>query len=158
MIAKFVEENMIQSTIQNQIKYFQATAEKLQAKFQPQLDKVNEEGRTFLKNMGATLEEGKSLSEVVAQLREKNPSLKSFLYNLDAATYDARKKIEWNANMIPAFAKFEAEKKFEKEVKPVIKSYAEKAEGYIETAESNVKELAQKATDLGNELKAKVSN
>ena len=138
------------STIKTQIK-------QLQDKFQPQIDKVSTESRTFLKNMGATVVEGKSLSEVVAQLREKNPSIKSFLYNLDAATYDLRKKIEWNANMIPAFAKFEAEKKFERKVKPVLDSYVEKAEGYIESAESSVKELADKATKLGSELKAKVS-
>jgi hypothetical protein len=141
---------MTTSSLKTQIK-------QLQDKFQPQIDKVNVEGRNFLKNMGATTIEGKSLSEIFAEIREKNPSVKSFLYNLDAATYDLRKKIEWNANMIPAFAKFEAEKKFERKVKPFLDSYLEKAEGYIESAESGVKDLADKATKFSEEFKAKVT-
>ncbi len=138
---------MIQETFKSQLKQVQAISDKVQSTLKPQLDKATQEGKKVLSQLGATATEDKSISEVIAEIREHNPTLKSLILNLDTATYDARKQLSWNANMMSAYALFQAETKFEKEVKPAV-------EGYLSNAESKLKSLLEKAT----ELKAKVIN
>lgn len=138
---------MIQETFKSQLKQVQAISEKVQSTLKPQLDKATQEGKKVLSQLGATATEEKSISEVIAEIREHNPTLKSLILNLDTATYDARKQLSWNANMMSAYALFQAETKFEKDVKPAV-------EGYLSNAESKFKALLEKA----NELKAKVVN
>jgi len=138
---------MIQEAFKSQFKQVQAISEKVQSQLKPQLDKATKEGKKVLSQLGATKTEEKSVSEIIAEIREQNPTLKRLILSLDSATYDARKQLTWNASMMSAYAKFQAEIKFEKDVKPAV-------EGYLSTAESQFKTLLEKA----NELKAKVIN
>lgn len=138
---------MIQETIKTQMKQVQAFADKLQEQVRPQLEKANQEGKRVLKQLGAEVGESDSLSQIFAQIREHNPTLKQLIFNIDAATYDARKQLSWNANMMSAYAVMEAEKAYAKQVKPTLTRYAE-------SVEAQIKQLTDKAIDL----KAKVLN
>jgi len=141
---------MIQEAFKSQFKQVQEISEKVQSQLKPQLDKAAKEGKKVLSQLGATKTEEKSISEIIAEIREQNPTLKRLILSLDSATYDARKQLTWNASMMSAYAKFQAEIKFEKlekKVKPAV-------EEYLSTAESQFKTLLEKA----NELKAKVIN
>ena len=138
---------MIQEAFKSQFKQAQAISEKVQSQLKPQFDKAAKEGKKVLSQLGATKTEEKSISEIIAEIREQNPTLKRLILSLDSATYDARKQLSWNASMMSAYAKFQAEIKFDKNVKPAVESY-------IATAENQFKTLLDKA----NELKAKVIN
>ena len=138
---------MIQEAFKSQLKQVQAIREKVQSQLKPQFDKAAKEGKKVLSQLGATKTEEKSVSEIITEIKEHNPTLKRLILNLDLATYDTRKQFTWNANMMSAYAKFQAEIKFEKNIKPAV-------EGYLSTAESQFKAFLDKA----NELKAKVIN
>ncbi len=138
---------MIQEAFKSQFKQVQAISEKVQSQLKPQLDKAAKEGKKVLSQLGATKTEEKSISEIISEIREQNPTLKRLILSLDSATYDARKQLTWNASMMSAYAKFQAEIKFDKNVKPAV-------ENYLSTAESQFKTLLEKA----NELKEKVIN
>lgn len=138
---------MIQETIKSQIKHVQELADKLQEQIKPQLEKANQEGKRVLQQLGAEVEENSSVSTVFSQIREHNPTLKQLFLNLDTATYDARKQLSWNANMMSAYALMEAEKAYDKQVKPVVNRY-------VENVEAQLKVLTEKAA----ELKSKVTN
>ncbi|MCP5161814.1 MAG: hypothetical protein H7A00_09125 [Hahellaceae bacterium] len=136
---------MIQETVKTQLEQVKTLRNKVEAQVKPQLDKVSAEAKKVLSQLGANLDEQKSVKEIVSAIRSHNPTFKSFWLKLDAATYDARKRFEWNATMMSAYAKFKAEVNFEKKVKPMLESYKD-------AAENQVKGLVAKA----NELKAKV--
>ncbi|WP_250657878.1 hypothetical protein [Alkalimarinus coralli] len=138
---------MIQETFKSQIKQIQSVSEKVQSQLKPQLDKATKEGKKVLSQLGSTDTDNKSAAEIIAEIREHNPTLKRLILNLDTATYDARKQLSWNAAMMGSYAKLQAENKFNTDVKPAIDSY-------LSTVDSKVKELLEKA----NELKAKVTN
>lgn len=138
---------MIQETFKTQLKQIQSVSEKVQSQLKPQLDKATAEGKKVLSQLGSTETEEKSVAEIIAEIREHNPTLKRLILNLDSATYDARKQLSWNASMMSAYAKLQAEIKFNKDVKPAI-------EEYVATVDGKFKSLLEKA----NELKGKVTN
>lgn len=106
-----------------------------------QFGKASEELKHILAELGVNLSEAKSLGDVVSQIRAKNPTLKNLVLNLDAATYDARKRFAWNAYMTSAYARTRAEEAYEQNVRPRLTEYAE-------TAETQVKDLLGKASAL----------
>ena len=138
---------MIQETFKTQLKQIQSVSDKVQSQLKPQLDKATKEGIKVLSQLGSDVTEEKTVAEVIAEIREHNPTLKRLVLNLDSATYDARKQFSWNATMMSAYAKLQAEIRFNKEVKPTI-------EEYLSTADEKFKFLLEKA----NELKGKVVN
>ncbi|UZE94763.1 hypothetical protein [Alkalimarinus alittae] len=136
---------MIQETFKTQLKQIQTVSEKVQSQLKPQLDKATKEGKKVLSQLGSNAIEEKTVAEVIAEIREHNPTLKRLILNLDSATYDTRKQLSWNATMMSAYAKLQAESKFNNDVKPVISDYLTSVDGKI-------KSLLEKA----NELKGKV--
>ena len=84
---------MIQEAFKSQFKQVQAISEKVQSQLKPQLDKAAKEGKKVLSQLGATKTEEKSISEIIAEIREQNPTLKRLILSLDSATYDARKQL-----------------------------------------------------------------
>jgi len=64
---------------------------KLQEQSTQQWQKANEELQRILKELGADNTEEQSLSGMIRDIREKNPSFRDLMLSVDAATYDARK-------------------------------------------------------------------
>lgn len=139
---------MIQDNIKTQLENLQNASKKVQSELTVQVKKAEEGGLRVLGEIaGGEINKGTPLSEVVAKIRANNPSLKKFLLNLDAATYDTRKQLAWNTNMMAAYAKFQAEQSIERDIKPTLDTY-------LAEAENKLKSVAEKA----NEMKAKVLN
>ncbi len=138
---------MIQEAFRTQIKQVQSVGEKIHSKLKPQLDKATKEGKKVLSQLGSDTTEEKTVAGVIAEIREHNPTLKRLILNLDSATYDTRKQLSWNAAMMSAYAKLQAEIKFNKDLKPAI-------DGYLSTVDEKLKSLLEKA----NEFKSKVIN
>ncbi len=137
---------MMQLSVKTQIEQLKNLQSKVEAQIKPQLDKASAEAKKILKELGANLDEQQSLTDVVSAIRSHNPTLRSFLLSLDSATYDTRKRFEWNATMMSAYAKFQAEIGYEKNVKPLI-------ENYIDSAERQFDDLKAKAHALKDKLR-----
>jgi predicted nucleic acid-binding Zn-ribbon protein len=135
---------MIQDTFKSQLKQIQSVNDKVLAQLKPKLDKATKEGKKALNQLGSSAIEDKSIAEIIADIREHNPTLKSLILNLDSATYDARKQLSWNTTMMGAYAKLQAEIKFEKDIKPALKAYASNVEDNINTLFAKVTELKTK--------------
>jgi hypothetical protein len=112
------------------------------ARLQKSWDQVELEGKRILNSMGADLvNEDKSLGAVFSRIREHNPSLKKFAINLDSATYDVREKINWDAHMMSAYAKWQFDKALADVVKP-------RLDNCLSNVESKTNELVEKAQEL----------
>ncbi len=99
-----------------------------ESQVRPQFDKASGEFRKVLKDLGVSGNEEQSLKEVIAQIRRKNPTFRDLSLNLDMATYDLRKKLWWDANMLTAYAYDKAGKTYETEVAPKFTHARERAE------------------------------
>ena len=127
---------MVPEKIRSQLDQLSTIKDGLQSQLNKGLLSAELEGKKVLKQLGADLDTTDlKVAEVVAAIRENNPSLKDFALNVDAATYDFRYRLNWNARMMSAYAKMQAGKTIEKEIKP-------KLEGYYQQAESALKEVA----------------
>lgn len=124
----------------------QVNIKDLQSSLNSQWKKAAAEGKKILAELGAETTEEATLSDIVAQIRENNPSLRQLAINLDRATYDSRKKLEWNARMMSAYAKFRAEVEYQKNLKPRLDSYRE-------TTVSQWQQLSDQAGRLKARLK-----
>jgi len=114
----------------------------LKAKIQSGWDQVESESKRILNALGADLvNEDKSVSAVLSRIRQHNPDLKSFVINLDSATYDVRVKMNWDAHMLSAYAMWQMDKALTDVVKP-------KIEACISNAEAKKGELMDKAQEL----------
>lgn len=102
--------------------------QRYETQVRPQFDRASGELRKVLKELGVSFEEEQSLKDVLAQIRSKNPTFRELTTNLDFATYDLRKKLWWDANMLTAYAYDQAGKTYEAEVKPKFDSARERAE------------------------------
>ncbi|TGN41274.1 hypothetical protein [Marinobacter confluentis] len=102
--------------------------QRYQSQVRPQFDRASGEFRKVLRDLGVSMDEERSLKEVVSQIRAKNPSFRELSLNLDMATYDLRKKLWWDANMLTAYAYDRAGKTFETEVAPRFNSARARAE------------------------------
>lgn len=142
---------MLQLKSQPSLRQVTDLRDKLETQFRPQIDRASKELRRMLKQLGADTEQTHSLSELVSQLRERNPSLKALLLNLDAATYDARKQLSWNAHMLSAFALTKAEETYEQNLKPRLVDYRRQAE-------DRVKALTDKAAEYRGKVARKADS
>ncbi|MDX5299863.1 MAG: hypothetical protein LPK85_13055 [Gammaproteobacteria bacterium] len=140
---------MLQEQIKARLEAVNGLKNKVQARLNGPVSRVNEEVSRVLEQLGAKPEPQQSLADVVARIREKNPTLKQLMFNLDAATYDARKQLSWNAHMLSAFALNKAETAFRQDVKP-------RVDAYLDSAEDHLKALLDKASSLQVELKGKL--
>lgn len=128
---------MLQDTLNN----VSAAREKLQSRVQPQFEQASTELKKVLSDMGVEVTGETQLQELVTQLRERNPSLRSFTRNLDLATYDLRKKLWWNANMMSAYVADQAGQRYESNVKPTLQHYRQTAESRARTLFGQIREL-----------------
>jgi hypothetical protein len=102
--------------------------------------------------MGVSVNEERSLKEVITQIRVKNPTFRELTLNLDMATYDLRKKLWWDANMLTAYAYDQAGKTYEVEVAPRFSHARERAESEARKWFLQLRKLtSRKAADAASE-------
>jgi len=102
--------------------------QRYESQVRPQFDRASGELSKVLKELGVSVDQERSFKEVIAQVRAKNPTFRDLTLNLDMATYDLRKKLWWDANMLSAYAHDKAGKTFEAEVAPRFSQARERAE------------------------------
>ena len=102
---------MIQDKVKGQIDQFKKQSDNLQAQLNKSLSAAKAEGQRILKEMGVESGAEKiNLQELLAELRQANPTVRDFIRNLEVATYDNRFRLNWNTTMISAYARQQAEK------------------------------------------------
>lgn len=141
---------MIQESLKNGLETVQATRKRLEEQLRPQLDWASEELRKVLADLGADSSEPASLQELIGQIRAKNPSVRALARRLDVATYDLRKKLWWDANMMTAYVTDKAGKAYQAEVKPKLVEARERAESQARRTLEQLRELSRqfnKGTD-----------
>ncbi len=136
---------MIQDKVKDQLSQLKKQGDKLQAQVNQRLEEAKLEGQRILKELGVESTESLNLKELVAELREANPSVKELIRKLDVATYDNRFRINWNSNMISSYAKQQAEKTYFKEIKPKLAEL-----------KTNIADQVQVVQEKTNELRAKI--
>ncbi|MGF2685059.1 hypothetical protein ACQUWM_01005 [Marinobacter sp. DUT-3] len=137
---------MIRDSIKNRLESVQAAGKRVEGQLRPQLDKASAELKKVLSNMGADVSEPRSLSDVVSQIRSKNPTFRELTLRLDVATYDLRKKLWWDANMMTAYFTDKAGKTYEAEVKPKLTEARNRAESEARRLLEQVRELTPRRT------------
>lgn len=119
---------MLQDSFKSSLESVHSMREKLETRMRPQLDWATIELKKVARDMGAEPNDSASLTEIVSQIRERNPSLRQLAARFDIATYDLRKKLWWDANMMSAYLTDKAEQAFDQEVRPKISRYRSSAE------------------------------
>lgn len=129
---------MIQDKIKSQLDQLKQQSDDVREQVQKLMSAGQTEAQRILKELGVADDFNSiALSELVKNLRQSNPNLKTFLRNLNVATYDNRFRWNWNSHMITAYARQQAEKTYSKEVKP-------KLDSVVENLSDQVQELRSK--------------
>lgn len=138
---------MVQEKLKTQIDQLKEQREKLQDQVNKQLSKTKTEAVRILRELGAEVEDGEKLdfNSIVSKLRENNKSVGEFVRKLNVATYDNRFDLNWNANMMSAYAKLQANKTYAKNVEPKLIEVRD-------SLEAQLKELSEKAKELRTKL------
>ncbi|PID44733.1 MAG: hypothetical protein CSB48_01005 [Proteobacteria bacterium] len=137
---------MIQDTLKTQFSNLQKVSGQVQSTIEKQLDKASEEGYRVLSDVaGEKVDSGVRLADIFAKIKANNPSFRRLMLNVDSATYDTRKTMEWNVAMMAAYAKMQAEKAVEKEIAPKLKVY-------VDQLEEKTRQAAEKAHEMKSRL------
>lgn len=138
---------MIQDKVKGQIDQFKKQSDNLQAQLNKSLSAAKAEGQRILKEMGVESGAEKiNLQELLAELRQANPTVRDFIRNLEVATYDNRFRLNWNTTMISAYARQQAEKAYAKDIKP-----------RISEARSSLMDQLHDVRNRTQEIRAKIS-
>lgn len=136
---------MIQDKVKTQLDQLKKQSEKLQTELGKGLEVAKLEGQRILKELGVEADAEKiDLNELLAELRKANPTVRDFLRNLNVATYDNRFRLNWNATMISAYAKQQAEKTYAKDVKPRLSEVRATVSTQLREVQSKTQELRAK--------------
>lgn len=120
--------------------------QRYESQVRPQFNRASGEFRKVLKDLGVSMDEERSFKEVIAQIRTKNPTFRDLTLNLDMATYDLRKKLWWDANMLTAYAYDKAGKTFETDVAPKFSQARDRAESEARKLFVQLRELTGRNT------------
>jgi F0F1-type ATP synthase membrane subunit b/b' len=133
---------MIQDKVKTQIDTIKKQSEKLQAELNKRLDSAKVESQRILGELGVTTElKQLTIGELVNELRAANPTVKDFIRKLDVATYDNRFRLHWDSNMMSAYTKQLAEKKYIKELKPKLEEVKATVTEQLKDVQAKAKEL-----------------
>ena len=138
---------MLQDSIKNGLNTVTEARARLEKQVKPQLDWATAELKKVLQDMGADVSEPRPLNALVSEIRSKNPSLKALLTRFDVATYDVRKKLWWDANMMGAYVADQAGKRFSADVLPKVQQVREQAETRVRQLVKQVRDLTSRGTD-----------
>ncbi|MCK5790788.1 MAG: hypothetical protein KAH34_08095 [Ketobacter sp.] len=137
---------MIQDKVKVQLDQLKKQSERLQAELGKGLEVAKLEGQRILKELGVEADDKIELNELLAELRKANPTVRDFLRNLNVATYDNRFRFNWNATMISAYAKQQAEKAYAKDLKPRLAEVRDTVSAQLREVQSKTQELRAKIT------------
>jgi F0F1-type ATP synthase membrane subunit b/b' len=133
---------MIQDKVKTQIDTIKKQGEKLQAELNKRLESAKVESQRILGELGVTTElKQLTIGELVNELRAANPTVKDFIRKLDVATYDNRFRLNWDSNMMSAYTKQLAEKKYIKELKPKLEEVKATVTEQLKDVQAKAKEL-----------------
>jgi hypothetical protein len=138
---------MIQDKVKVQLSQIKKQGEKLQVELNKSMEVAKAEGQRILKELGVDTSADKiDLNELVVELRKANPTVRDFLRNLNVATYDNRFRFNWNATMMSAYAKHQAEKAYQEDIKPLITEVRASVAGQLREVQEKGQELRSKIT------------
>ncbi len=141
---------MMQESLKNSLDAVNSARQQLAQKLRPQLDKASAELKKVLKEMGADVSEPSSMTTILKDIRSRNPTFRALVTRFDVATYDLRKQLWWNANMMTAYITDKAEQTYTVDVKSKI----EQARTYTETQARRLmiqlRELSARGTSTRN--------
>lgn len=132
---------MVQEKVKTQVKQVNELKQKLQDQASQQWSKASDELQRVLNELGVENAGEQSLREIVSDIREKNPSFRQLMLKLDAATYDARKRLSWNANMTTAYIRNKAEESYTNELRPLVSNYRKQAEERLQSLATQARKL-----------------
>lgn len=126
---------------------------RIQEQASQQWQKANEELQRVLRDLGARDAENESFQEMVRDIREKNPSFREFMFSLDAATYDTRKRLSWNAHMTSAYLMNRVEASYTNDLKPLVANYRQQANERLTALKQQLRSMRERfqsaASDSG---------
>ncbi|XOZ33969.1 hypothetical protein ACMDCT_01655 [Halomonadaceae bacterium KBTZ08] len=117
---------------------------KLQQQTSQQWHKANEELQRVLRELGAQDAENESFPEMIRDIRKKNPSFRELMLSLDAATYDARKRLSWNAHMTSAYIMNRVEASYTNDLKPMVANYRQQAGERLEALMKQLRSMRER--------------
>jgi len=135
---------MIRDSLNNSLDSVSKTRQRLETQLRPKLDWASAELRKVLKEMGADISEPSSLSSVLKDIRASNPTFRDLALRFDVATYDLRKKLLWDANMVTAYVTDKAGQTYSTEVRPRFEEVRNRAESRARSVMAQVRELTAK--------------
>lgn len=130
----------------SQVDQLKGLTEKVQKQLDKQVNVARNEASKILSELGVDLkaEGGIDMDAVIKSVREKNPTLKQFIRNLDVATYNARWELSWNSKMIPAFSRLQAKKTYNKEFRPKVEELRAKVQERLNELNERTQETRKK--------------
>jgi len=132
---------MPQEQLKKSLQQVNEVKQKLQEQLNTQWSKASDELQRVLTELGAEPSDEKTLGEIVAEIRGKNPSFRQLMLSLDAATYDTRKKVSWDAHMISAYLWQKAETSYQRDLRPLVSNYRENAEARLQSLVAQAQKL-----------------
>ena len=127
---------------------------RIQKRTGQQWQKAAQEFQHVLRELGARDAENESFQDMIRDIREKNPSFRELMFSLDAATYDTRKRLSWNAHMTSAYIMNQVEASYTNDLKPMVADYrqqaAERLEALLNQVRSMRKRFQAAASDNAN--------
>ncbi len=135
---------MVQEKVKTQVQQVNELKQKLQDQAATQWTKASDEIQRVLSELGAENIGEESLSKIVSDIREKNPSFRQLMLSLDAATYDARKRFSWNANMTTAYIRNKVEESYTNDLRPLVSDYRKTAEERLQSLASQARKLRER--------------
>lgn len=106
-----------------------------------QWQKATQEFQHVLRELGARDAENESFQEMIRDIREKNPSFRELMFSLDAATYDTRKRLSWNAHMTSAYIMKRVEDSYTNDLKPMVANYRQQASERLDALLNQVRSM-----------------
>lgn len=139
---------MIQDTLKQRINKTRDAKTRLEKQFRPRVSDLSRALRKLVSELGADMSEPRPLSDIVADIRRSNPTLRDFNRRLDLATYDLRKKLWWDAHMMTAYATDRAERTYRVEIKPRLDQARSHADARARRAMTFIRELTERRDDM----------
>lgn len=142
---------MAEKSAERQSKTMSDLTRKLQEQTSQQWQKANQELQHVLRELGARGAENESVSDMVRDIREKNPSFRDLMLSLDAATYDARKRFSWNAHMTSAYLMNKVEASYTNDLKPMVANYRQQASERLDALVKQLRSMRERFQSAASE-------
>ncbi len=142
---------MAENSADRQSRTMSDLTRKLQEQTSQQWKKANQELQRVLRELGARDAGNESVSDMVRDIREKNPSFRDLMLSLDAATYDTRKRFSWNAHMTSAYIMNKVEASYTNDLKPMVANYRQQASERLEALMKQLRSMRERFQSAASE-------